>query len=262
MLNFKITPQVQKVLNKLPNGHIVGGFVRDSIMGLEPKDVDMTTSALPSEIKRLFPRHSSLGEKFGTIIIKTNDLEIEVTTMRTDDTTGRHPKVSFTDSIEKDLSRRDFRMNAMALDSDLNLLDPFNGQSDITHRIIQTVGNPIITLNSDPLRALRAIRFSSQLNFQISPALKEAIKQTSLCGVSPNRTRDEFLRSLDYNPIKTVSEMIELDLIKFIDPTILLLQNCQHSPDYHPEGNALNHTYQAFGFHHIVLLSITFGNIL
>ena len=248
MTTFTISPEVQKILNKLPDGHIVGGFVRDSIMGRTPKDIDMTTSVIPSKIKKLFPKNISLGEKFGTIIIQTKTLEIEVTTMRSDLTSGRHPKVSFTKDILKDLSRRDFTMNAMALDSNLTLLDPFNAQADIKDKIIKAVGIPIIRLSEDPLRAIRAIRFSSQLNFQISTPLKEAIKKTSLCGISPNRTRDEFLRSLQYNPVKTVSGLIELNLIRFIDPAIPLLQNCQHSPIHHPEGNALNHTYQALTY--------------
>lgn len=250
MPTFKIIPQIQKILNKLPDGHIVGGFVRDSIMGRTPKDIDMTTSALPAEIKKLYPKHSSLGEKFGTIIIHNKDLQIEVTTMRTDKTSGRHPKVSFTDSILSDLSRRDFKMNAMALDSNLNLIDPFNGKSDISNKIIQTVGNPIITLSKDQLRAIRAIRFSSQLNFQISLPLKEAIKQTSLSEISPDRIRVEFLRSLNYNPVKTIKETIELNLIKFIIPDLQLLQTCEQHPKYHPEGNALEHTLKALTFPH------------
>lgn len=246
--NFKIIPQIQEILDKLPKGHIVGGFVRDSIIGIEPKDIDIITSALPSKIKKLFPKHSSLGEKFGTIIIKEKGLEVEVTTMRRDMTPDRHPNVSFTDDIYEDLSRRDFTMNAMAINSNLELIDPFNGRFHIANKMIKTVGSSIIRLYEDPFRAFRAIRFSSQLDFKIHPSLKEAIKQTSLIEIPPDAIRKEFLRSLDYNPVKTISEMIELNLIGYIDSTITSLQDCQHSPTYHPEGNALNHTYQALTF--------------
>lgn len=244
-MKLKIEPDLKEILDTLPDAHIVGGYVRDLVLGVEPKDVDLTTSALPNEIKKLYPKNISLGEKFGTIIIKSETLEIEVTTMRSDMTSGRHPNVSFTDCIHTDLSRRDFTINAMALDRNLNLIDVFNGVADIKNKILRAVGNPMRRMDGDPLRALRAIRFSSQLNFKIDASLEHAISNTNVGQVSKERIRDEFLKSLDCNPVRTIQDSIRLGIMQQIIPEFHLLETCDQHQDYHPEGNALQHTLQA-----------------
>lgn len=241
---FEIPSQVLKIMDKLPNAYIVGGFVRDSLIGISYNDIDITTSATPDQIKKIFPKHTALGEKFGTIIIQEGNLKMEVTTMRIDKTSGRHPKVSFTDDIYKDLSRRDFTINAMALNRE-GLFDPFGGKLDIRGKTIKAVGNPALRMDSDPLRAIIAMKLSSKLDFQIANSLKEAIKRISLTETHPEAIRTEFLKSLSYNPVKTVLEMIELKMEKFILPNLHLLEKCEQLPKYHPEGNALNHTLTA-----------------
>lgn len=247
--NIQIDDKVIDILHKLPDAHIVGGFVRDSILNRPSKDIDICTSALPSETKKLYPNHIPLGEKFGTIIIKVEGIDdIEVTTMRSDMTSGRHPTVQFTKNIITDLARRDFTMNAMALNKNLQLIDPYNGQSDIKNKTIRAVGNPFERMSEDPLRALRGIRFASQLNFEINPALENAISQTSLKFISPERIKDEFLKSLHYNPVKTLKDCIRLNIMQQIIPDYHLLSNCPHDPLQHPDGNGLEHTFQALRY--------------
>lgn len=247
-MEFEIDNTLKEILNTLPDAHIVGGFVRDLVLGIEPKDVDLTTSALPSEIKKIFPENIPLGEKFGTIIIKSGDLEIEVTTMRSDITSGRQPNVSFTDCIFTDLTRRDFTINAMALDKNLNLIDVFNGVADIKNRTLRAVGDPMSRMSEDPLRALRAIRFSSQLNFKIDLSLDLAITKTNIGEVSKERIRDEFLKSIHYNPVRTIQDSMRLGIMEQIIPEFHLLETCEQYKDYHPEGDALQHTLQALQY--------------
>lgn len=218
-------------------------------MGIAPHDIDLTTSATPDVIKELFPEHIALGEKYGTIIIKSHGLEIEVTTMRSDMSSGRHPNVSFTDCIYTDLSRRDFTMNAMALDKNLDLIDPYNGVCDIKNKTVRAVGDPLKRMNEDQLRALRAIRFAAQLNFKIDESLEDAISNTPISSVSGERIKDEFLKSLDYNPVRTVQDSMRLGIIQQIIPDFNLLETCVQNLEYHPEGDALQHTLAALQSH-------------
>ena len=160
--------------------YIVGGCVRDALMAREPKDYDVTTSAHPEEVMRLFSADKVIdtGSKHGTVTVIHNGAHIEVTTFRKDAnySDGRHPdSVSFSDSIEEDLSRRDFTINAMAYSETDGLIDPFGGMQDIDKRMIRTVGNPFDRFDEDSLRMLRALRFSSALGFDIEEKTKEAI---------------------------------------------------------------------------------------
>ena len=160
--------------------YIVGGCVRDALMAREPKDYDVTTRAHPEEVMRLFSADKVIdtGSKHGTVTVIHNGTHIEVTTFRKDAnySDGRHPdSVSFSDSIEEDLSRRDFTINAMAYSETDGLIDPFDGRSDIALGLIRTVGDPNARFSEDALRILRALRFSSALGFDIEEKTKEAI---------------------------------------------------------------------------------------
>ncbi|MDR0554794.1 MAG: HD domain-containing protein [Treponema sp.] len=177
---------------------LVGGAVRDLLRGKEAKDWDLATDALPEEVIRLFRRVIPTGIKHGTVTILFKGCSLEVTTFRTETgyRDGRRPDhVSYAASIEEDLSRRDFTMNAVALElPSLRVVDPFNGQGDIKRRIIRCVGDPHERFAEDGLRPLRALRFAAQLGFSIDGPTLEAISAaiSTIAKVSPERIRDEF----------------------------------------------------------------------
>lgn len=157
----------------------VGGAVRDFVLNKVANDIDIATSALPSEVKSIFKRTVDLGLSHGTVLVIENHVPIEVTTFRTEGeyTDHRRPSdVKFVKSLEEDLKRRDFTMNALAMTSDFKLVDLFNGQLDLHKGIIRTVGEPTDRFEEDALRMLRAVRFSAQLGFSIETTTLDAIK--------------------------------------------------------------------------------------
>jgi len=193
MDNFLIPPEVAGIIAKLQGGgydaHIVGGCVRDLLRGVKPKDWDVTTSAKPEEILQLF-LESFYENKFLTVTTKTGSedptlAEIEITTFRAEGkyTDKRHPdEVRFAKTLEEDLSRRDFTVNAIALDSgksDFRIIDPFNGQSDLENKLIRAVGDPEKRFAEDALRMMRSVRFSAELGFAIEPKTQDAIRKLS-----------------------------------------------------------------------------------
>ena len=149
---------------------VVGGCVRDSILGKEPADWDITTSALPEQVKALFPRTIDTGLKHGTVTIMMDKIGYEVTTYRIDGTYEDHRRpndVTFTSSLREDLMRRDFTINAMAYNPKQGLVDPFGGLGDLEKKVIRCVGDPKERFTEDALRILRAVRFSAKLGFSI-----------------------------------------------------------------------------------------------
>ncbi len=175
-MTIKLPDEVKTVLNTLKkNGYdayVVGGCVRDAVLGVEPKDWDITTSATPDKIKECFkPYHLiTIGEKHGTIGVVVNKKVYEVTTYRIDGKydDNRHPgSVMFTEDIVEDLSRRDFTVNAMAYNEERGLVDPFKGELDLKYMALRCVGDPDIRFNEDALRILRGLRFASVYNFSI-----------------------------------------------------------------------------------------------
>ena len=195
------------ILNKLlENGfeaYIVGGCVRDKLLGIEPHDYDITTSAKPDEIKRVFKDYKTIlvGEEFGTVGILLSEVLYEVTTFRIDGAylDNRKPEsVTFSDNLIEDLKRRDFTINAMAIDSKGKLFDPFNGKDDLENKIIRAVGNPVERLREDALRMMRAIRFAGRFGFFIEAELFDAISLESglLKNIAPERIFDEFSKMI------------------------------------------------------------------
>lgn len=185
--------------------YLVGGCVRDILLGKTPHDYDITTQATPEQVKELFPKTIDTGIQHGTVTVVMSSSQYEVTTMRTDGTysDSRHPdSVAFTSDIEKDLSRRDFTMNAIAAkvgsgDKDtvnLSLVDPFNGRRDIKRKAIVCVGDAKTRFQEDPLRLLRAIRFSVQLKFHVGIETETLINQMAplLSHISVERIQDEL----------------------------------------------------------------------
>lgn len=194
-----------EIMNK--NGHNihpVGGCVRNHLMGIPADDYDMTTDALPEETLSAFSDFTTFdsGIRHGTVSIIIDDNIIEITTHRTETgySDNRHPdSVEFTDSLNLDLMRRDFTMNAIAYDAFTNsYLDPYGGINDIEHRIIRCVGDPMLRFSEDALRILRALRFSSVLGFRIEDKTKQAIHSLKhlLCDISNERIYSEFTKLL------------------------------------------------------------------
>lgn len=195
------------ILNKLrENGfeaYIVGGCVRDKLLSIEPHDYDITTSARPNEIKNVFSDCKTIlvGEEFGTVGILLNKVLYEVTTFRIDGNyiNNRKPeKVIFSDNLKEDLKRRDFTINAMAMDIDGKLYDPFFGKKDLQEKIIRAVGDPNERIKEDALRMMRAIRFAGRFDFYIEENLFDAIGQNAslLKKIAPERIFDEFSKMI------------------------------------------------------------------
>ena len=204
-LKIRIPEQVNTILDKLhQSGHeayVVGGCVRDALLGREPNDWDITTSALPSEVKEIFPRTIDTGLKHGTVTVLIGRESFEVTTYRVDGVyeDGRHPKqVTFTPSLSEDLRRRDFTINAMAYDPGSGLVDLFGGQEDLTDGVIRAVGAPVQRFTEDALRILRAFRFAAQLGYSIDPETLRAASSLSrnLEKISSERIREELEKIL------------------------------------------------------------------
>ena len=186
MKNIRIDmPQdVREIINTLEDAGFeafaVGGCVRDAVLGRVPADWDITTSAMPEEVKGLFSRTIDTGIQHGTVTVMKDHIGYEVTTYRIDGEyeDARHPKeVSFTSNLVEDLKRRDFTINAMAYNDRAGLVDEFDGIGDLENQIIRCVGNPLDRFGEDALRMLRAVRFSAQLGFSIDEATKAAITE-------------------------------------------------------------------------------------
>jgi tRNA nucleotidyltransferase (CCA-adding enzyme) len=207
------------------NGHeayFVGGSVRDELLQKKIKDIDISTSARPDEVIGIFPKTIPVGIEHGTVIVIWEDEEYEVTTFRTDGTYLDHRRpsnVSFIKSLDEDLRRRDFTINAMAMDISGKVIDPFLGQSDLKDKLIRAVGNPIERFKEDALRMMRAVRFVSQLHFSIEQLTMNAIKVEAkhLAQVSIERIATELEKMLlGVAPNKGVTKFIESGLIDYV----------------------------------------------
>lgn len=204
-MRIEIPSNVAKIINILETegfeAYAVGGCVRDTILGREPEDWDITTSAKPEEVKALFRRTVDTGIQHGTVTVLLGGGSYEVTTYRVDGEyeDGRHPKqVEFTASLVEDLKRRDFTINAMAYNPKTGLVDEFDGIGDLERGVIKCVGVPEERFSEDALRMLRAVRFSGQLGFAIEENTFEAIKKLSgnLKLISAERIHSELNKLL------------------------------------------------------------------
>lgn len=205
-LKLNIPDYIKYVINTLKdNGFeafVVGGAVRDAMLGQCPDDWDVTTNALPEETKKCFDRHFDTGIKHGTITVLSNDKPVEVTTYRIDGdySDNRHPEdVKFTSKIADDLKRRDFTVNAMAYNDDVGLVDLYGGEEDLKNRIIRCVGDADIRFGEDALRILRAIRFALKLGFDIDEKTLFSIGKNCylLENISAERIQAELLKMLE-----------------------------------------------------------------
>ena len=211
---------------------LVGGPVRDAILGRLGNDLDFTTNARPLESKKILQKWAEnvwdTGIAFGTVAGKRGNTTVEVTTYRTEnyEINSRNPQVEYGDSIQGDLSRRDFTVNAMALELTKDkpeFIDPFNGLQDLAAKILRTPGRAVDSFNDDPLRIMRAARFASQLGFQIESeaitAMKELAHRIEI--ISAERIRDEFIKILmSNNPRIGITILVDTGIAEYILPEI------------------------------------------
>lgn len=233
-----------KILEELENSgykaYIVGGFIRDKLLGLKSFDMDITTSANPDQILETFKDFKTieLGKKFGTIKVLYKDQEFEITTFRKESgySDKRHPdEITFTKDIKEDLKRRDFTINAIAYRNGY-YVDPFSGKKDLKEKIIRAVGNPDDRIKEDALRSLRAVRFATKLGFRIEDSLKKAIidHASDIEDISKERVRDELDKILmtkrkDF----AIRLMEELGLLSYILPEVSLMKGFDQHSSFH-----------------------------
>lgn len=227
---------IKKLKNEGYEAFVVGGCVRDSIIGRQPNDWDVCTSALPKDTKEVFKEYKTIdiGIDHGTVAVVIHKETIEITTYRVDGEykDNRRPeKVAFTSNIEEDLSRRDFTINAIAYNNEVGLVDFFNGREDIEGKLIRCVGNPVKRFNEDALRIMRALRFAAQLNYLIEKQTLEAIKGNKelLRNISVERIAVELNKLvMADNPENMINLLFEMDIFKII---IEFMHNCNLKVD-------------------------------
>ncbi len=241
--NFSVSPAAVRTINMLSAaGHeawIVGGCVRDLLMGKIPHDWDMTTSAEPEETKRVFANCHTIdtGIKHGTVTVMMDGEPLEITTYRVDGeySDNRHPgEVTFTKSLDEDLLRRDFTMNAIAYAPERGLADPYGGRADIALGIIRCVGEPLQRFREDGLRILRALRFTSVLGFEIEKSTAAAIREERelLRNISAERIREELTKLLcGKNAAAVLREYA--DVIGVVIPEILPMVGFEQHNEHH-----------------------------
>ena len=229
-----------KILNKLNEygkGYIVGGAIRDILLGLKPKDVDFATNLSYETLKTLFSEYTpkETGKSFGVLRIRINNIDYEIAKFR-EDIYGKEEKVTFVDEIKNDLVRRDFTINAMAYNQKEGIIDLYNGQKDIENRIINFIGNAEERIIEDPLRVLRAFRFMSRLDFSLSENTIEAIKKQKdlLKNIPEERITMEFSKLLLGENIKnTLTLMKDTGVLELIIPEFKATYNFNQCNPHH-----------------------------
>ncbi|MCI8268759.1 MAG: CCA tRNA nucleotidyltransferase [Lachnospiraceae bacterium] len=225
-------PQVERIIERLRQegfeAYAVGGCVRDTLLGREPGDWDITTSALPQEVKQLFRRTIDTGIQHGTVTVLMDRQGYEVTTYRIDGEyeDGRHPReVAFTSELLEDLKRRDFTINAMAYSHETGIVDAFDGIGDLKQKIIRCVGEARERFEEDALRILRAIRFSAQLDFAIEEQTYHAIARIApnIARVSKERIQVELTKLLCSAHPEKIRQVYETGISRYISPEFAAL---------------------------------------
>jgi len=226
-----------------------GGCVRDILRGETPFDWDISTDASPKEVQRCFPKTVPVGAQFGVILVIFEGTRFEVSTFRTDEgyADGRHPdRVRYTKDPREDAKRRDFTVNGLFLDPETGeVLDFVGGREDLSRGILRAIGNPASRFQEDQLRMLRAARFVSSLGFAIDPGTASAIRSmaTRITSVSAERVRDEILKTLaPPGRRKGVEALRDLCLLDPVLPEVAALEGVRQPPEFHPEGDVLEHT--------------------
>ncbi|HEY6130109.1 MAG TPA: CCA tRNA nucleotidyltransferase [Candidatus Acidoferrum sp.] len=228
---------------------LVGGCVRDILLGREPADYDVATSATPDQVLKLFPEGLSVGAQFGVILVPRYGMKVEVATFRSDIgyADGRHPdRVAYTSSPEEDVARRDFTINGLVMEHNTGkVLDYVGGQEDLRAGIVRAIGEPNRRFGEDKLRMLRAVRFAARFGYEIEHETFTAIRKHAreISQVSAERIREELTKLLTEGAARTGFELLDLCwLLPVVLPEIAAMKGVQQPPEYHPEGDVWTHT--------------------
>jgi len=229
--------------------YLVGGCVRDRLLGVQPKDYDISTDARPDRIMDLFPNSGRVGAHFGVVLVRNVFSQVEVATFRSDQeySDGRRPDaVRFETDPARDAERRDFTVNGLMMDPDSGVvLDSVGGRADLEGGIIRAIGDPEARFREDHLRLLRAVRFAARLKFQIEPVTFEAIRRNHalILKVAAERVRDELVRILTEGGARYGFELLDsTGMLPDLLPEIAAMKGVEQPPQYHPEGDVWTHT--------------------
>jgi len=250
-----------KILERLRehahSAYLVGGCVRDLLLGVLPQDYDIATDAHPEEVMDLFPETIPVGAQFGVVLVVSHDvapehgkpIQVEVATYRSDVgySDGRHPDaVRYSKTPQADVQRRDFTINGLLLDPNKNeVLDYVGGRSDLERRIIRTIGDPRQRFHEDKLRMMRAVRFAARLGYAIEPHTMGAIRDLArdIHQVSRERIRDELDKMLTEGHARRCFELLDVSgLLIEVLPEVSAMKGVEQPPQYHPEGDVWTHT--------------------
>ena len=228
---------------------LVGGCVRDLLLGREPADYDVATDATPDRVLQLFPDGITVGAQFGVILVIRDAVKVEVATFRSDlgYSDGRHPdSVAFARTPQEDVQRRDFTINGLLMRPETGeVLDYVGGQADVKAAIIRAIGEPDRRFAEDKLRVMRAVRFAARFGFAIEPKTFEAIRRhaRNVTSVSAERLRDELTKLLTEGAARRGFELLDqTGLLSVVLPEISAMKGVEQPPQFHPEGDVWIHT--------------------
>jgi poly(A) polymerase len=228
---------------------LVGGCVRDLLLGREPADYDVATDATPVEVAGLFPESVAVGAEFGVMLIPKDGLKVEVATFRSDVgySDGRHPdRVVYSKTPQEDVERRDFTINGLLMRHDTGeVLDFVGGQKDLQAGLVRAIGDPDRRFAEDKLRMLRAVRFAARFGFEVDEATFGSIRRhvSEIQRVSPERLREELSKMLGEGAARRAFELLEdTGLLGQVLPEIAAMKGVEQPPEFHPEGDVWIHT--------------------
>ena len=234
--------------------YLVGGCVRDLVMGREPEDFDVATDARPERVQELFPSSLAVGAQFGVILVVEDSAQVEVATFRSDVgySDGRHPdRVVYSSRPEEDVERRDFTINGLLMDPRTReILDFVGGREDLRRSLVRAIGDPELRFAEDKLRMVRAVRFAARFGFAIEPATFVAVQKLApgVTQVSAERLRDELTKVLTEGAARRGFELLdESGLLEVLLPEIARMKGVQQPPEFHPEGDVWIHTRLMLG---------------
>lgn len=261
---------VQRLRNSGYRAYLVGGCVRDRLLGIAPQDFDISTDALPEELIRHFPQSQRVGAHFGVILVRRGSgVHVEVATFRSEGAyvDGRRPdEVRFVIDPALDVQRRDFTINGLMEDPLTGqVFDFVGGKADLSARIVRAIGNPELRFQEDHLRMLRAVRFAARLNFSIEPATLDGIRQQAHCirKISAERIRDELIRILTEGGARYGFELLDTSrMLQYILPEVKAFQGVAQPPEFHPEGDVWAHILIMLGEMQCASVTLAFAVLL
>jgi putative nucleotidyltransferase with HDIG domain len=233
--------------------YFAGGCVRDHLLGIDPHDFDIATSATPAEVEKIYPKANRVGAHFGVLLVREGEHLIEVATFRHDGSysDGRRPDAVVFSTPEEDAQRRDFTINGLFQEPLTGrVIDHVEGQRDLAAGVLRAIGVPADRFAEDHLRMLRAVRFAARFGFAIDPPTLSAIHEhhARLSAIAPERIRGEFDKILTHpSRVLGFDLLVETGLMRHIIPEVYDLQGCEQPPQFHPEGDVFVHTRLMLG---------------